>query len=66
MLATHPSTATIMAAAATATAVGQSNGLGYAASTAAPSTPSAPEKAKGADDLTLRLEFGCVQMVMLS
>lgn len=37
-------------------AVGTSNGLGYAASTAAPGV--AQTKAKGADDLTLKLEFG--------
>ncbi|BEJ16393.1 hypothetical protein CspHIS471_0509980 [Cutaneotrichosporon sp. HIS471] len=42
-----------------ATTVGQSNGLGYAASTAAASTvaPKVPVS-KSTDDLTLRLEFG--------
>ncbi|GMK53937.1 hypothetical protein CspeluHIS016_0105230 [Cutaneotrichosporon spelunceum] len=41
-----------------ATAVGQSNGLGYAASTAAGAATPAASAAKGAGDLTLRLEFG--------
>ncbi|BEI93374.1 uncharacterized protein CcaverHIS019_0510020 [Cutaneotrichosporon cavernicola] len=44
---------------AATTAVGQSNGLGYAATTATAITV-APKVSvsKGADDLTLRLEFG--------